>query len=410
MGISSDGDPKLLAAMNHHVFHSLTPVTQDTSHIAAKLRNRLLHEGVNLMMGTSKVSVNHLKALVRDVQKSVHGLTYMDVHPIDRMNLVSFEKIVRPRVVNALNNYINNSEGTIKYLNICNDVTSCYLDFDLTPSERILRMWRSLFFLRIWRHFILSSRSYTLGKNFITTNAYTCVEINARTLILLIKKFRDENTPEQFLPTMFDSQMCEKTFRLFRSMGTTQFTKINFSLYELLFMIGRVEVTNIISYSKLANIGIKFPNRREGKTTIYPLPSDSEINAVIAEARKIAIEEAAEFGMTDISEIDEFDFVSNLPIDENEGDVSDNESMENELISHTEDDYVAGCESFGTVESENIDENSHLIGINDENGVEKIVRKSTLIWMLCERSEAPSRDRLRRFHLNPNKRQKKHDE
>lgn len=369
MGISSDGDPKLLAAMNHHVFHSLTPVTQDTSHIASKLRNRLLHDGVNLKMGASKVSVNHLKALLRAVQKSVHGLTYMDVHPIDRMNLVSFEKIVQPRVVDALKEHINNCEGTIKYLNICDDVTSCYLNLNLTPLERILRMWRSLFFLRIWRQFILSSRSYTLGKNFISTNAYTCVEINAKSLILLLKKFRDQNTPEQFLPTIFDSQVCEKTFRLFRSMGTTQFTKINFSLYELLFMIGRVEVTNIIAYSKLADIGIKFPNKRVGKTKIHSLPSDSQINAVIIEAKQSAMEEAAKFGMTDFSKIDEFDITSNLPIDENEGDVSDDENIENELISNNEEDDVASCEPLETVECENIDEKSHLVAVNDENGV-----------------------------------------
>lgn len=300
-------------------------------------------------MGTSKVSIDHLKSLVKNIQKSVHGLSQNDVNPTDRMNFQSFRKVVDIRVIEALQ-HIPNSEGTIQYLNICDDVTASFLKLDITPSELLLRMWRSvLSLLRIWRKFILSSKAYTLGDNFITTNAYTCIEINARNLVMLMKKFRDSNTPEQFLPTLFDSQSCEEMFRHFRSMGTAQYTKINFSLYELLHMISRVEAQNDISYFKLQNKGISFPNVRQGKTTIYPLPSDCEIKDIIVRAKKIAVVQAKRFGMMDISSIDDFEIVSNLVIDDDEDDFEFDDNIYSEAMEN-DSDVCSDLQGDGNIE------------------------------------------------------------
>lgn len=354
-------------------------------------------------MGTTKVSVNHLKLLVKNVQKSVHGLSQNDVSPSDRMNFQSFKKIVDKRVIQALQ-LIPNSEATVQYLIICKDLTSSYLEIDLTPSERLFRMWRSVFFLRIWRKFILSSKSYTLGNDFITTNAYTCAEINARSLIKLIKKFRDSDTPEQFLPILFDSQSCEEIFRHFRSMGTTQYTKINFSLYELLHMISRVEAQNEISYFKLKNTGVLFPHVRVGKTTIYPLPSDSEINDIIVRAKQDAVIQANKFGMMDTENIDNFEIVSNLVIDDNEEDFEFDENIDYEIMAHENNECIERQEKENVSEGDNIDENSSVTVVYDEDGVKRIVRKSTLLWMLCEPSEKLSKDRLRRVQVNQKKR------
>lgn len=355
-----------------------------------------------MVMGVFKVSVNDLKQLVKNVQKSVHGLTKIDVTPVDKMNYGSVQKIIEPRVIEALEKYVKNSEATIKYLKVCSDATSSFLDSDLAPLERIFRMWRSVYFLRIWRQFIMKSRTYTLKNNFITTNAYTCIEINARSLILLIKKFRDQNTPEQFLSILFDSQSCERAFRQFRSMGTAQYTKINFSLYELLFMIGRVEVQNDISYLKLARSGISFPNKRMGKTTIYPLPTDDEIDATVKMARELAIEEAAVFGMTDLSEIDDMHIHSNLTINENEQDFSDDEE---DLNTDFEEDENSSFD-VENAQNEEIAEDSSLIVVYDENGIKRVIRKATLLWMLCEPSQNLSNDRLRRFQINQGRKRK----
>lgn len=383
--------------------HSQQPksmVIQDTTHIGTKLRNRLLKPAVNLAMGDSRVSINHLKALVKNIQKSVHGLSNLDVIPVDRMNFGSFEKIVHERVIDALKQHVSNSEATIKYLNICKDVTSSFLQLDLMPLERIFKIWQRIYFLRIWRCFIMASKTYTLKDNFITSNAYSCIEINARNLIWLIKKFRDQNTPEQFLPTLFDSQSCEKAFGQFRSMGTTHYTKVNFSLYELLFMIGRVEVQNEISYFKLKDTGISFPYQRVGKTKIYPLPSDIDINATLARAKETAIIEAAKFGMSETANIDDFEIVSNLSINNNEDEFSDDDTgvLESTHEFDCENDDDEFQENMNL--SENLNENSPLTVVYDENGVKRIVRRSMMVWMLCEPIETLSNDRLRRVQIN----------
>lgn len=134
-------------------------VTQDTIHICSKGRNRLLKFGIKLPMGTHEVSIDHLRMLVKNVQKSVHGLTFSDVFPIDRMNYGSFEKIVKDRVISALRDQIPRSEATAQYLLTFRDISNSFLLFDLEPLDRLFLIWRSLFFLRIWRAFIRNSRS-----------------------------------------------------------------------------------------------------------------------------------------------------------------------------------------------------------------------------------------------------------
>lgn len=90
--------------------------------------------------------------------------------------------------------------------------------------------------------------------------------------------------------TFSDSQGCEKMFRTFRSMGTAQYTKINFSLYEVLHMTRRIEKRNEIAYISLADQKISFPNKCTGKTIIHSLPTDEEINATIEKAKHEASE------------------------------------------------------------------------------------------------------------------------
>lgn len=391
-GISSDGDPKLLSAMCYQLNNSDSGevFVQDTTHVGVKLRNRLLKPNINLPMGSFHVSVSHLISLVENVQKSVHGLCQSDVCPNDRMNFHSFSKITDDRVIEALQKYVNNSEGTVKYLQICKEVTSSYLQLDLLPLERIFQMWHAMYFLRIWRQQIKSSRNFTFQDNYISANAYTCIELNSRSLIDLVKKYRNENKPELFLPALFDSQTCERSFRQFRSLGTTEYTKINFSLYELLHMIGRMEVQNDIAYIKLANESVSFPNKRVGKSTIHTLPSDQEINSTILNAKNIAIRDAQLFEMTEFDDIDNFQIQSKLQINDSaeqfNNDSDEERSQEAEMASNllsSDEDVELNDTAFTTV--------------TDEDGIKRKIRKSALVWMYRDPSVKPSKDRFRRF-------------
>ena len=62
---------------------------------------------------------------------------------------------------------------------------------------------------------ILSQPKFTLRDNFITGNAYMCIEMNANALVMLafnlrVKAHTDKNN---FLLWMCRSQSCERIFR-----------------------------------------------------------------------------------------------------------------------------------------------------------------------------------------------------
>lgn len=365
------------------------------THVATKLRNRLLNEPIKMVMGAKTVSIAHLKSLVKNVQKSVHGLNSSDVYLIDRQNFKSFEKIVDERVIKALEESVNNSEATVQYLKICYDITSSYLDFKMSPLDRIFRLFRSVFFLRIWRNFIKNARSLTIYNNFISNNAYQCVEINAKSLIDLIKIFREKNMPHLFIPTICDSQTCEKTFRQFRSMGTVNFTKINYSLFDILHMIGRIEVRNDISYFKLSEKDVAFPSldKNKNRTEFFELPSEFEINATLVSAKKAAINDAMAFGMpSDGIDIETYEFQSTLNI------ANEQEEIEEDI---DEDCDILYDEDFfeNELNTENPDPNSAFTVVIDEDGNESVIRKISLIWMLTEPGVGMSKDRLRRVQV-----------
>lgn len=451
-GISSDGDPKLLAAMIYEASLLGRPsqgqidriiTTQDPVHIGTKGRNRMLKKDIKLPMGNMFATIDHLRKLLRTVPKHVHGLSHIDVFPIDRMNFTSFEKLIKNRVILALKEHITDSQATVQYLCIFRDIVNSFTNFDLTPLDRIFLVYRSCYFLRIWRHSIKSSRSYTLKDNFITYNAYMCAELNAFSLLHLLKKFREQNEPEKFLPTLFNSQSCEKIFRLFRSMGTTQFTKINFTLLELVHMIRRVECQNEIAYCKLNVEGIHLPHKRSDKTKIYELPNDTQIVDILDKAKSEAILFAKELGMNLGTEIDhnkffgEFIFKSNVTFDDEEDDnhnQDDDETMfdSNQFNPFQEWDLrcehgfayniEGGCEhgchdqlevrkSANMYHDHDHDYSGSSSGLNavsrstvlfiDDTGDRKIIPKSTFVWMITENNGKMSNDRVKRFRAMP---------
>lgn len=290
--------------------HSDYSFVQDPTHIGTKLRNRLLKPSIVLPLGNKQISLAHLKILLKRCPKLIHGLTISDIDPKDRQNYSSYEKITSIRVRNALLEHLVGSEGTVKYLEKCNQITSSFLQYDLMPLERVYRIFNAVFFFRIWRSWIKSSHAYKTDENFITSNCYKCIEINAMNLINLMKQFRNENADDRFLPTLFGSQTCEKMFRHFRSMGTANFTKINFTMFELLNMTRRVEIKNEIDQYKLSDVDIVFPRTTHvTKTKVTNLPTDEEIERTLVLAKENAFEEANQFQLTANSkDVDDFQF------------------------------------------------------------------------------------------------------
>lgn len=409
-GFSSDGDNRLLKSMQYN--SKLDSITinnqwfsdndsdicflQDIVHIGTKLRNRLLKQSILLPIGNKVASVSHLKILLNSTSKDVHGLVYSDICPDDRQNYDSLKKIMRSNVREALNEHIFDSEATVEYIRICYEITSSLYEEDLSPIERISRIWRSTFFLRIWRLSVVKkpSKGLKVSKNFITQNAYACIELNARNLVILIKRFRIQNLGKNFIPTLFNSQPCEETFRKLRSMGTIDYTKINFTLLELMHLVGRVELMNDIIFFKLAGLKVEFPRNRVNDSMFndFELPSDVEIENAIKLAKMNALGDAQKFGLNIAPADIDICLLSDAQIDLEERETSDIANAEYEGS-----DMVIECKSLKDYgkERENLNEKSPFVKVNSSHG-SKIVRKSSLMWLFSDSKERLSSDRLRR--------------
>lgn len=428
-GFSADGDQRLLSAMRSQMqfdeqymlgdIRTLKCFTQDTIHTVLKFRNRLLKASILMPMGYKQVTVTHLKLLINSAGKDVHGLVLKDICPDDKQNFRSLKNVINPRVLDALILNVPDSQATVMYLKLCSNIESAMNDFDMMPVERIKRIWFTVFFLRIWRKWILSSK-YSLTQNWITPNAYACVEVNAHSIVRLMRIFRQNNEDHLFLLFMFNSQTCEQAFRQFRSMTTLNWTRINFTVLELTHMISRLELQNEIVHFKLADIGIEFPriaNKKE-KFKFYPLPSDQEIDNAIKDAKNDALHEALKFGiemhankitkceLPNINvDFDEFDSYESF----SESDEFNFEMDQTDPFNFDEEDTVLSgileqklCLNEYSGDDLNIDEKSRFTKITDENGDTKIVRKSSLVWLLSNSNkEKLSNDRLHRVQNKP---------
>lgn len=382
--------------------HSTICFLQDVVHIGTKLRNRLLNLSIVLHIGNRIASVAHLKILLNSVQKDVHGLVYSDICPDDRQNYASLEKIMHQRVRDALKIHVIGSEGLIEYIRICDEITSSLYEVNLPPSERIFRLWRSTFFLRACRLYIKKSNDgLKITDNFISSNAYECIELNSKNLIVLIRKLRDEGLSEYFSPSIFNSQACEETFRKLRSLGTANYMKTNFTLLEIMHLIARVELMNDIVHFKLADFDICFPRDPMKKATknSIPLPSDHEIELIMERASNTALNDANQFGIHLSAEDIENCKLESVRIEFD----SEGEDDQQDCDGHVDLRIASNCETPSQIKFQNlkdysdrkINENSPFVKVSGSNG-QMVARKSTVIWTASNSKVKLSSDRLRR--------------
>lgn len=135
----------------------------------------------------------------------------------DKQNYDAVLHIIR---ASELLDNIPDATGTKCYVEVMQSVVESYLNKSLDPLTRIEKIWYAVFFLRYWRQWILLCPQYTLKDNFITNNAYICIELNAHALMFLMT-VRDNCDDGSFLPWRLGSQTCEKAFSAARSMTST---------------------------------------------------------------------------------------------------------------------------------------------------------------------------------------------
>jgi len=327
--------------------------------------------------------------------------------------------------------------GTSFYLELMDLSTSSFLEKNLLPLQRINRIWTAVFCLRYWRFWMKCDDTYTLSKNFVSSNTYLSVEINAHSLLLVIRKFRLDNTPELLLTWLFGSQQCEAFFRAIRSLCPVGLNKPNLTEGEFLDRARKADALLLLQ-QKGAEDGIVYRRQEKRKNRsggtkeameMIHLPSDEEIAKELRNCQETAKEKMRSLGiMVDVQDktIFSFDPVygkrlrNNLILDD---ELQDDEE-DTPLVDYSsdgdepEDDdhglqvlkslHQASFRDFGeTVDTTQSDPsellckslestNHQFVSLPDSDGRIRRVKKSTLCWFLESNIPKMSNDRLLR--------------
>ena len=88
------------------------------------------------------------------------------------------------------------AKGTMMYLRVMKLITESFLNKNLEFLVRIENAWYAVFLLRYWHQWIVLNPDYNLSDHFITSNAYTCVELNAHSLLTLVISIQTTLQPD----------------------------------------------------------------------------------------------------------------------------------------------------------------------------------------------------------------------
>lgn len=419
--ISSDSDPRYNSAMrklssigentcDFAKWFSCSQIAtapfcvQDITHIITKMRNfilRTLWAAKQLPFGNRSIDIAHLYVLLYKYSKDKHFLTESVLNPADRQNFLSAQKMCSTTVTDLLKVGVDKAEATSLYLELMRDIMSAFMDTNLTPIQRIRAIWFPVFIMRIWRQYIDANRQYTLKDNFMTINCYSCVELNAHALILLMVHLKEINRPELFLPELFGSQPCEATFRQFRSLTSTYSTVTNCTLKEASARISKIQMQNEIIHA--TSDEFIYPrlekNTEYTKTIQVELPSREEIFAEIECCQKDAISTAKKFGLvTQRCNTKNYVCKLNSLKTKLERVKITEASIEclTEDITHLDLGNIQLKDYTGKLKDTVIDETSPYIVILNDYGDQTIVKKTSLCWLLQEDCPKLSSDRLLR--------------
>lgn len=321
--ISSDSDPKFNSAMrkNSNLGHDsgifsgsdlfkcgnkLSPpfYIQDTPHIGTKMRNLMLQTNRNpirLPFGNKQIQMKHLQTLVDKFDKTEHFLTKTTLNPTDRQNYDSVLRICSQSVIKMLKTHIKqDSEATVLFLEIMSNSIEAFMSEKLLPLERIGKIWFAVFMARIWKYYVSKNPLYTLKDNFMSTYLYSCLELNAHSIVFIVLFLKENNLSQLFVPWLFNSQACEKFYAQIRSLCSTYSMVASCSVKEAVSRISKIHLLNEISND--TESGFVYPKSNHAltsssKSSNFELPSESEIYGEIFKSKSMAIKSGIKIGL-----------------------------------------------------------------------------------------------------------------
>lgn len=320
-------------------FGTTVQYIQDSVHIGTKLRTRLLNEKKPVIIGNFTASPGHLKTLITNVSKDKHQLNYTDINATDKMNFGAVKALTRESVRKELKGNLPGSEATIEYLKLMEYGVFSFLRKDLTASERLYQIWYTIFFMRLWKDWLVQNKK--TAENFVTSNIYSCIELNGHALINLIVLLKPDNHDQIFQPWLWSSQSCEQYFRTLRTMSTTFNTVVNFSTRDVLYRIKKIELQQDIK-QKLSSNDYIFKNSHRGYSESSELNSDNynsnfpnndEIYSIIFKSRIDAEASAIKLGLYNVDNLHlNIPFhIKTLPIIPTSTELQDDDNVDEDL-------------------------------------------------------------------------------
>lgn len=465
LGWSSDGDPKLLKAMQIFTkmgyqensiptcFQKFLNVDlsahivciQDESHICNKLKNRLMVPSEPIVMGYNgkKACMSDLLLLDQQKLKAKTQLTQNDLINVDRMSTKQALKLASNSVIDTLKEVDNEgTKATRLYLFLIKEQHLALYAKDLTPSQRVFKIWFVVFILRAIRNERSEFQKYIKDfktSQFITLNAYKCIELNAANLLIIARKLRDSNEEKYFLPWLYQSQTCEAYFRLLRSFTPNQSTMTNFYGLEGQHKMERTQTMidlGLILSEKGFTIPIKHKTNINVTTNknLFYIPDDNtlvhEIKSALDEAKRILADFLVRpdntLPPTKIFELDVSLYqvlyskskknVQNENIDEEDPDEdrtsiiidyeNDDESLEDVMadpVMVSDIDLLTECEGIlsKSCPGKSV-EGSNYLSLKDETGAIFFISIRTYVWLL-NNPQKLSNDRVTKFRSTSTK-------
>ncbi|CAF2898412.1 unnamed protein product [Rotaria sp. Silwood2] len=233
-----------------------------------------------LVLGQQGITMQHLQDIIDNGYTKIdHGLVQTDINPKDKQNYASCEKIASEDVLNILKQN-KDTQATDVYLRLLKHIIIAYIEKTTNIKDRLHSAWAIVFTCRLWRSWIkhntfISSNSTRKNKKnnnkdkyFVTTPVYYSIEINAHNLLYLILLVKQQQLPNNALNVhLFSSQACESTFRNTRALSGTYSTMVNFTVSDFL---GRAEKLSVLQqikcYEETNNNGrVLFPTHHKHK-------------------------------------------------------------------------------------------------------------------------------------------------
>jgi hypothetical protein len=248
--------------------------------------------------------------LIESKSKIEHNLVKSDLNSKEQQNFASCLRISSEEVL-ALLERNENAKGTYVYLTLLNLIISGFIKKSTTIEERLYHIWTVVFICRLWYSWIRyieirngKNNTYNSNNNnsksskkiqqrtFMTKPAFWCIEINAHILIYIILLVIKKKLSIDALNTFgFNSQICENTFRIARSLTGSLSSITNFSVKSFMKRCEKISVINTIKSrgNQMGDYTFQFPQHQKNhkEKYDYSINNIKELNLTEYDIEKI---------------------------------------------------------------------------------------------------------------------------